>query len=249
MRSKSGRNAKWCTRTCQKGTCRHCRCPRHPPSCLTVRRSAFSTKYSTHVAYARILMPRLPSLRAPHGNPRAPTSAFLSPLLPQPPSPRSCVWHPWPAVRASLFLPATYPTNLPAHHTSDTTCPPSACMDLRACVRVRVRVRARIALQVLFFELGYSEDMLERFIDYFRSASVSLDICVFSLTHNAIAHAILVAHKRGVKVRLISDDDQVNPFVSCVAFARLQGCNVYTPARQSARLQCLHTSTSICSSI
>lgn len=62
--------------------------------------------------------------------------------------------------------------------------------------------------EVLFFELGYSEPMLERFLDFFRSAAVSIDVCVFSLTHNAIAHVLLCAHKRGVKVRLISDDDQ-----------------------------------------
>lgn len=64
--------------------------------------------------------------------------------------------------------------------------------------------------QVLFFELGYSEPMLERFLDFFRSAAVSIDVCVFSLTHNAIAHVLLCAHKRGVKVRLISDDDQAS---------------------------------------
>ena len=35
-----------------------------------------------------------------------------------------------------------------------------------------------------------------------------MDVCVFTITCNEIADAILAAHKRGVRVRIITDDDQ-----------------------------------------
>lgn len=41
-----------------------------------------------------------------------------------------------------------------------------------------------------------------------RSARQSVDICVFTITDDRISSAILEAHKRRVKVRIISDDDK-----------------------------------------
>jgi phosphatidylserine/phosphatidylglycerophosphate/cardiolipin synthase-like enzyme len=52
---------------------------------------------------------------------------------------------------------------------------------------------------------------LTRFLSYLTAAQRQLDICVFTLTCNEIADAILAVHKRGVRVRIITDDDQVNP--------------------------------------
>lgn len=40
------------------------------------------------------------------------------------------------------------------------------------------------------------------------SAKQSIDICVFTITDNRIGSAILDAHQRGVKVRVISDNDK-----------------------------------------
>ena len=49
---------------------------------------------------------------------------------------------------------------------------------------------------------------LSRFLDILQSAKQSLDICVFTITANEIADAISAVHKRGVSVRIITDDDQ-----------------------------------------
>lgn len=41
------------------------------------------------------------------------------------------------------------------------------------------------------------------------SAKRTLDVCVFTITCDEIASALIQAHQRGVRVRVISDNDQV----------------------------------------
>ena len=41
----------------------------------------------------------------------------------------------------------------------------------------------------------------------FDEAEKSAEVCVFTITDNSIARAILLAHQRGVAVRIISDDE------------------------------------------
>ncbi len=41
-----------------------------------------------------------------------------------------------------------------------------------------------------------------------RSARRALDICVFTITDDRIARAVLEAHRRGVRVRIVTDDDK-----------------------------------------
>jgi len=62
--------------------------------------------------------------------------------------------------------------------------------------------------EAIFFSPG--SDMLEflRFLDYLTAATASLDIAVFTLTHDVIADAVLKVHRRGVTVRIITDDDK-----------------------------------------
>lgn len=43
-----------------------------------------------------------------------------------------------------------------------------------------------------------------------RSAQRTLDVCVFTITCDEIADALIQAHQRGVRVRVISDNDQVH---------------------------------------
>ncbi|KXZ50151.1 PLD1 protein [Gonium pectorale] len=49
---------------------------------------------------------------------------------------------------------------------------------------------------------------LTRFLDYLASATRTLDICVFTITNDDIADVVLELHRRGVSVRIITDNDQ-----------------------------------------
>ncbi|KAJ2746269.1 hypothetical protein GGI20_001470 [Coemansia sp. BCRC 34301] len=63
-----------------------------------------------------------------------------------------------------------------------------------------------VYIKSLFFPSEVSFGELINFLD---SAKSSLDICVFNITDNDIARAIGNAKKRGVNVRIITDDEQL----------------------------------------
>jgi phosphatidylserine/phosphatidylglycerophosphate/cardiolipin synthase-like enzyme len=50
---------------------------------------------------------------------------------------------------------------------------------------------------------------LRRLLQVLGSAKRTLDVCVFTITCDEIADALIQAHQRGVRVRVISDNDQV----------------------------------------
>ena len=54
-----------------------------------------------------------------------------------------------------------------------------------------------------------SEESHRRLVKLISSAQSSLDVCVFTITDDAIAAALVERHKHGVRVRVISDDAQV----------------------------------------
>ncbi|KAI7834626.1 hypothetical protein BX661DRAFT_167861 [Kickxella alabastrina] len=54
-----------------------------------------------------------------------------------------------------------------------------------------------------------SEDSFNALINFIEAAKSTLDICVFNITDNDIARAIGDAKKRGVNVRIITDDEQL----------------------------------------
>ncbi len=53
------------------------------------------------------------------------------------------------------------------------------------------------------------DDCPGRIAQLVQSARKSLDICVFTITDNTISRPILEAHKRGVKVRVLTDNDKL----------------------------------------
>ncbi|MEO2091467.1 MAG: phospholipase D-like domain-containing protein [Gemmataceae bacterium] len=57
-----------------------------------------------------------------------------------------------------------------------------------------------------FFSPG--EACLQRIVARLTNARSAVDICVFTITDDRISSAILAAHKRGVKVRIITDNDK-----------------------------------------
>lgn len=48
----------------------------------------------------------------------------------------------------------------------------------------------------------------KRITDLFRSAKQSADACVFTITDDRITDAILSAHRRGIQVRVVSDNEK-----------------------------------------
>ncbi|KAJ2554349.1 hypothetical protein EV175_002617 [Coemansia sp. RSA 1933] len=54
-----------------------------------------------------------------------------------------------------------------------------------------------------------SEESFGKLIEFLNSAKSTLDICVFNITDNDIARAISNAKKRGVEVRIVTDDEQL----------------------------------------
>jgi phosphatidylserine/phosphatidylglycerophosphate/cardiolipin synthase-like enzyme len=65
-------------------------------------------------------------------------------------------------------------------------------------------------------------------IKVIESARTSLDIAVYSLTDNSFREAILGCHKRGVRVRLLADEEQTRTPGSDVAWLRGKGVEVRT---------------------
>lgn len=75
----------------------------------------------------------------------------------------------------------------------------------------------------LFFP---SDQSLQRVLELIKSARKTLDICVFTITDNRIASAILDVHEKGVKVRIISDDDKAADLGSDVISLSREGIPV-----------------------
>jgi len=52
------------------------------------------------------------------------------------------------------------------------------------------------------------EGALERLVELIGHCRSSLDICVFTVTHRKLARAVELAHRRGLPIRLLTDDDK-----------------------------------------
>lgn len=47
-----------------------------------------------------------------------------------------------------------------------------------------------------------------RIVDLFRAARTSVDVCVFTITDDRISDAMIQSHRRGVKIRIVTDNDK-----------------------------------------
>jgi phosphatidylserine/phosphatidylglycerophosphate/cardiolipin synthase-like enzyme len=75
-----------------------------------------------------------------------------------------------------------------------------------------------------FFSPG--EDCLRQIIHRFASARRSADLCVFTITDDRITRALLDAHRRGVQLRLITDNEKA--FDAGSDITRIQSAGVPT---------------------
>ena len=48
---------------------------------------------------------------------------------------------------------------------------------------------------------------IKKMVKYISMAKKSIDLCIFSFTNDDLANEVIAAHKRGVTVRLITDDE------------------------------------------
>ena len=70
------------------------------------------------------------------------------------------------------------------------------------------------------------DECLRHILSLIRAAEKTLDVCVFTITDDRIAQALVRAHERGIAIRIITDDDKVNDAGSDVRYLSSQGISV-----------------------
>jgi phosphatidylserine/phosphatidylglycerophosphate/cardiolipin synthase-like enzyme len=88
----------------------------------------------------------------------------------------------------------------------------------------RSDVRSETGRQLVFFSPG--ERCLEQILHRFDTCRRTADVCVFTITDDRISRAILQAHRRGVNVRIISDNEKCHDPGSDIAKFREAGIAV-----------------------
>lgn len=67
------------------------------------------------------------------------------------------------------------------------------------------------------------DDCVGAVVELFRSAARQIDVCVFTITDDRIAEAILAAHRRRVAVRILTDDEKASDLGSDIERFRKTG--------------------------
>ncbi|KAG2482207.1 hypothetical protein HYH03_018852 [Edaphochlamys debaryana] len=75
-------------------------------------------------------------------------------------------------------------------------------------------------------EYSHEPTSLTRFLDYLASARQTLDICVFTITNDDISDVVLDLYRKGVKIRIITDNDQAHTQGSDIAKFQAAGIAV-----------------------
>ncbi|MFN0203633.1 MAG: phospholipase D-like domain-containing protein [Bacteroidia bacterium] len=78
----------------------------------------------------------------------------------------------------------------------------------------------------VFFSPG--KECLNEIVSALRSATTTADICVFTISDDRITKEIIAAHKRRVKVRVITDDEKVLDTGSDIQQMKTQGIEIRT---------------------
>lgn len=76
------------------------------------------------------------------------------------------------------------------------------------------------------------QDCAQRLRQLFGEAERSVEICVFTITDNSLARAILGAHRRGVAVRIVTDDEKIFDLGSDIDRLRGEGVAVRTDSSE-----------------
>jgi mitochondrial cardiolipin hydrolase len=78
---------------------------------------------------------------------------------------------------------------------------------LRQVVRT-LDLHAEAAREPASAHFSPGESCRQRLLTLCRSARISIEVCVFTISDDLLSAELLAAHRRGVQVRLLSDDDK-----------------------------------------
>ncbi len=93
-------------------------------------------------------------------------------------------------------------------------------------VKLTVRAREGDAATIAEVHTSPGAACLDRLLSLINGAARTIDVCVFTITDDRITSALLGAKKRGVTVRVISDDDKAHDLGSDVDRIEAAGIGV-----------------------
>jgi cardiolipin hydrolase len=70
------------------------------------------------------------------------------------------------------------------------------------------------------------DDCVARIVRLFADARSAVDVCVFTITDDRLADALLAAHHRGIRIRVITDNDKANDLGSDIGRIETAGVPV-----------------------
>mmetsp|Transcript_46182 Transcript_46182/g.108142 ORF Transcript_46182/g.108142 Transcript_46182/m.108142 type:complete len:437 (+) Transcript_46182:56-1366(+) len=86
--------------------------------------------------------------------------------------------------------------------------------------------------EAFFFPDDESGQGLTRLLELLSSAKYTLDVAVYSISHEKLAGALVDAHRRGVQVRVLSDDMQAKQQNSAVKLLKKEGLDLRLDASE-----------------
>ena len=75
-------------------------------------------------------------------------------------------------------------------------------------------------------QFAHEETSLWKLIDIISEAETSLDVCIFTINCHDLANAVVALHRRGVVVRILTDDEQMGSSGSQIEKFRREGIQV-----------------------
>jgi phosphatidylserine/phosphatidylglycerophosphate/cardiolipin synthase-like enzyme len=87
-------------------------------------------------------------------------------------------------------------------------------------------LKAQAAREPASAHFSPGESCRQKILSLCRTARAQIDVCVFTLADDVLAEALLACHRRGIAVRLLTDNDKAFDAGSDVAWLREQGLPV-----------------------
>ncbi len=78
----------------------------------------------------------------------------------------------------------------------------------------------------VYFSPSY--DIPDVMMGLIKNAETTIDICIFTITHQELAKALIKAHERGIRLRILTDDEKQFDKGSCVRSFIKAGISVKT---------------------